>query len=247
MKNLKNLTICILLLTTSMLSGCFNIVEEITLRKDGSGSYTFTIDGKDLKNMAEGFTKGFASDLAKPDSVQSSPSASDTLPALDKFARLKSMNGISNVTSIEDKSTMTSGVTFEFANLQALKTVMDSLSKIKGFGAFGVGRELRLDGKNLYRDQSNPISSIIATALKQQSGEKGGPDMSSSASFMRMLFGSMTFKQVYHFPDRKIKKCNEKNARISKDKHSITILEQPFKDGSSDKKSSVSTLSIRLK
>lgn len=244
MKNLKNLSIITLLVTSFSLTGCFNILEEITLRKDGSGSYRFTLDGKEIKHMAEGFGKQLTGKSPEPDSTQS---PTDTLPRLDKFAGLKSIKGISNVQQIEDKSTMSMGVTFDFSNLQSLQQVMDSLGSNKAFGSFGVGRSLKFDGKKLERGKGSSIRDILAGIMHQQSNEKGGPDMSNSAGFMKMIFGSMTFTQVYHFPDRKIKKCNQKDAEISQDKHDLTLIEHPFKDDPGDKKNAAADLLIRLK
>lgn len=224
------------------LTSCFNILEEITIRKDGSGTYRFSIDGKAIAQMAQGIAKNMGET-----NKDSTATQMDTVQKIDKFAGLKRMPGISNVKEIENKDAMEMGVTFDFANLAALKSVMDSLGDIKMFGTLGVGRDLKIDGKTIRRDNTNSIRNIITAAMNQNSGEKGSPAMDDSNPFMEMILGSMSFTQVYHFPDRKVKKCNVKGAEISKDKHTLTILEKPFAPENKNKKSGPAELTIRLK
>jgi hypothetical protein len=238
-------------------SGCFNIVEEITVRKNGSGTYRFTLSSKEMAKIAEGM-KGLTEDLASEpeetsegdqdvtDSI-TGDSTGNTPPKVNEFAMLRSIRGISNVVSVDDKETLTKGVSFDFEDMAALKTVMDSLSNLKMIGELGIGRNVSLAGKTLKRDNSRGMGDIIKMMLKDRNTAEKRPDMTNSDAFMRMLFGSMSFTQVYHFPDRKIKKCNQKGATVSNEKHTLTIVEYPFKDSDSKQNQKVSTLEIKLK
>jgi hypothetical protein len=238
-------------------SGCFNIVEEITLRKNGSGTYRLTVSSKEMTKMIEGM-KGLAEDPAsEPEALPegdrdvtdsiTSDSTENTSPKANEFAMLRNIKGISNVVLIKEKETKSEGVSFDFENMTALKTVMDSLNNLKMVGQMGIGRNFSVSGKTLKRDNSQSMGDIIKMLLQDRSEGENKPNVAQSDAFMRMLFGSMSFTQVYHFPDRKIKKCNQKGATVSNEKHTLTIVEYPFKDSDSKQNQKVSTLEIKLK
>lgn len=55
-------------------------------------------------------------------------------------------------------------------------------------------------------------------------------DNEAVQGLFKMMIQDLEFKTVYYFPDHKIKKCNDKRAEISSDRHSLTIMEMPMEE-----------------
>ena len=63
---------------------------------------------------------------------------------------------------------------------------------------------------------------------------------------MKMFFADMSYKQVYHFPDRKVKSSTNKLGEITDDGHTVTYTIKPFDEEQQKKKVSVAT-KVKLK
>lgn len=230
------------------MSGCLHIIEEITIRKDGSGTYRFVVDASEIKKMADGLGKKMeasdstAMDTALPaDSISAPKKKEHELTA----ERLAGFQGLSKVVTVNDSANYLTGFSFEFDNVENLQSAMISVGTASSMGAWSESSDMNWSKKSLTRDSGGEtFRDIIAQAL-QQRGEDEGKDMSGAEGIMKMMMGSLSFKQVYHFPDQKIKKCNHPGGQISKDKHTITITEKPFSD--KEDKKAPSKLMVRLK
>ena len=55
MKNLKIYSLLTLLIGSMLLTGCLNILEEVTFKKDGSGMYSMMLDMGEMKSMMDMF------------------------------------------------------------------------------------------------------------------------------------------------------------------------------------------------
>lgn len=247
---MKNLFVAGILLATFLLSGCLHIIEEVTIRKDGSGSYRFMVDASEIKKMAGEFGNKDMDEEPQDSIAVDEVLPTDSLVARKKehelaAERLATYQGLSNVTAIDDPSNHTTGFVFDFDNVESLQSAMLSIGSASSLGAWGESSDIEWSSKALKRDRGgDAFRDVISKALSERGGEEGR-DVSGAEGLMKMMLGGLSFKQVYHFPDQKIKKCNYKGAEISKDKHTLSFVEKPFKD--SEKQKAPSLLTIRLK
>lgn len=249
MKKFKFLTHLSLLLALFSMSGCLHIIEEITIRKDGSGSYRFVVDASEIKKMVGDLGKKMAepdttiTDVVLPenDSLVTPKKKEHELTA----ERLATFQGLSKVAAVNDTANYITGFSFDFDNVENLQSAMISVGTASSMGAWSESSDMNWSKKSLTRDSGGETFRDIIVQALQERGQDEGKDMSGAEGIMKMMMGSLSFKQVYHFPDQKIKKCNHPGGQISKDKHTITITEKPFSE--KEDKKAPSKLMVRLK
>lgn len=243
MKNVKNLFLAILAVGTLTLSGCLHILEEVTVKKDGSGSYSMTLDMSEMKSMMEMF-KGMAEDSlgeASGAEAQESNGMSEMGTQLSAVAQsLKDINGITNVAEINDTTAFKFGYAFDFADVSALNKAMKVINKEKYDSK--VDEVFKFNGKNFERLATGDLGEEIKKALSENEAE----DEEGSMEMVKTFFSDMTYKQVYNFPDRKVKKSSNDLSEVSSDGHTLTITLKPFDEAQQDKKMSVGT-KVKLK
>lgn len=249
MKKFKLFTLLGLLMVLFSMSGCLHIIEEITIRKDGSGSYRFVVDASEIKKMVGDLGKK----MAEPDTTTTDL----VLPANDSLAtpkkkeheltaeRLAGFQGLSKVVAVNDSANYITGYAFDFDHVESLQSAMISVGSASSMGAWSDDSDMNWSTKTLTRESGGESFRNVISQLLQARGEEEGKDMSGAEGIMKMMLGSLSFKQIYHFPDQKIKKCNHPGGQISKDKHTVTITEKPF--GDKEDKKAPSKLMLRLK
>lgn len=224
-----------LLLMAISLSSCITIIEEITLRKDGSGSYRLVLDASKVKNMLGGMGNSLVEKLDKDTSTAMvMPDTSVTIVQEEKkydlTARvLAGKRGVSNSKGFNDTTTMQSGYAFDFANLTDMQDALLSLEDGEGFGLWNEGASMALSGKTLKRRNGSSNLNDFLMEIMDKDGEES-KDRAAVQGMFKMMFQELEFKTVYHFPDQKIKKCNDKSAEISSDRHTLTIMEMPMEE-----------------
>lgn len=241
-----------LLLVFMSLSSCLTIIEEITVRKEGSGSYRLVMDGE--KSIQKSRDVWKSEDQPQFKDTTGTVQSSDT----DEFATelkrrsdltaqiLGEKKGISNVMGFNDTKTSQSGFSFDFAQVEDLKKAMTSLESTETFGLWDEPCTIDLKGRTLKRRTKEAGFKDFISAETLKIIEESGQNPLAVKWMMKMIFKGLEFKTVYLFPDQKIKKCNDKRAQLSDDRHTLTILEKPFdENNSSDKKPDM--LIIRLK
>ena len=87
------------------------------------------------------------------------------------------------------------------------------------------------------------MGSEITKALSEGGGEEGEE---GQADMMKMFLADMSYKQVYHFPDRKVKKTDNKLGEIGEDGHTLTIELKPFNEEQQKKKPTIAA-KVKLK
>lgn len=265
MKNLKNLFLAVLTISVTALTGCLHIIEEATFRSNGSGTYKMTLDMSEMKSMMEMF-KGMGGDSTAMNmegdstSIQSEgdynapPPADAAAPLEDPMgglgdqmssvsSTLKGVQGISSVVEIKDTSTFSFGYSFDFADMAALNRALKIINKDKYEST--VEEVFRFKGKTFERLGTGDLGQEVKKAMMEngaggEEGEEGGMDM------MKMFLADMSYKQVYHFPDRVVKKSDNKLGEIGDGGHTLTISIKPFDEEQQKQKASVAT-KVKLK
>lgn len=261
MQKLKNLFPAIAVLVALLFSSCLHIVEEATFHNNGSGSYKMTIDMSAIKGFME-MAKNMGGNEAKPAADSSGVSdGGDYTPPADTAsgnqmsglgdeisgvaASLKDLPGITNVMQVKDTANFSFGYSFDFANVDALNRALKIVNKEK-FQSQGDGETFKFDGKRFERLGSGDIGAEMKKAMSESSGEGDDETAESQMDMVKMFLGDMSYKQIYHFPDRKVKKSSNKLSVLSDDNHTMTLTLLPFDEEQQKKKASVAT-KIKLK
>lgn len=249
MKNFKNLFLAALAVGSMALTGCLHIVEEVTFKNNGSGTYKMTLDMSEIKSMMEMF-KGMAADSLSGDStgVSMEPAGDNGMGEMGKqlsdvASTLKGVEGLSNVKEINDTTAFSFGYSFDFANVAALNKAMKLINKEKYDSK--VEEVYKFNGKNFERLATGDLGEEIKKALAESDDaelemEGGGMDM------LKTFFADMTYKQIYHFPERSVKKSSNELSSISDNGHTLTIELKPFDEEQQKKKLNVGT-QVKLK
>lgn len=241
MKNFKNLFLAVLAIVSMALTGCLHILEEVTFKDNGSGTYKMTLDMSEIKGMMDMF-KGMQADSLSGDSSGVSMDAagdngmSEMGVQLSSVAQtLKSVDGLSNVTEINDTASFSFGYSFNFANVAALNKAMKVINKEKYDSK--VEEVFKFNGKNFERLAAGDLGAEIKKALAENEDAEAEANM----DMVKTFFADMTYKQIYHFPDRAVKKSTNELSEITDDGHTLTIALKPFDEEQEKKKLSVGT------
>lgn len=142
-----------MLLMAVSLSSCITIIEEITIRKDGSGSYRLALDASKVKDMFGDMGNSLESKLELDTTVAiEAPDSVGTIvqeeKKYDMTARLLAeKRGISNSKGFNDTITLQSGYAFDFASLADMQDALLSLEDGEGFGLWNEGASIAMSGK----------------------------------------------------------------------------------------------------
>lgn len=193
------------------LTSCFDLKEKVFLKKDGSGTFTFTIDMSQSKlflDMAKRMTED-------PDDSPATKVNSSFDENKDDLEKIK---GITNVRSIVDEINYTYGFQFDFANVNALNEA--------------IGKTLGKDRKNKnsfvqYRYNKGEFERVEEAVLKnklESEMKKGGKAEAFSSS---AIFHDVRYITEYTF-ERKIKNVDQDKAQISADGKTVTLTQMIF-------------------
>ncbi len=200
-----------LLAAVSLLSltGCFDITEEITVNKDGSGQYMNKIDASkladQLKMLAAFDTTGEMIPKLKYSLDSSFASIWDSY---------KNIKGISNV-KIDTSKEYVYIVTMNYANVDALNT---ALSKDKSVGE----QKLYSWEKGKITRQDIPLNLNDMKSDDEQQKE-----------MMKSFLGDMKYRIIFNLPGN-VKDISNKAATLSENKKTVT-LEATLLDVTDDK------------
>ncbi|MFK7810716.1 MAG: hypothetical protein AB8F74_23105 [Saprospiraceae bacterium] len=221
MKNLKYFMVFTLMI---VMTSCLDIMEELTMKKNGSGKYILTLDMSSM--MEEGMRdmlKGMAQQEGEGDFMSEMPSemdtmiyfnnADDTLKA--KFQHPEILEKIAIRTQIsESKELMKMTFALDFDKLKEVDYFLADLDKLQGDGGGlpGVG-----GGGGLFptASEDNPLFKLKKRKLSRSIPEKS-EDLNMEGeelSMMKMFFSDAAYTTVYNMPG-KIKKTSMKNAEV---------------------------------
>ncbi len=252
MKNSKNLLTLLLAIGVMTLTSCLHIIEEVTFRNDKSGTYKMTIDMSEVKSMMDAL-KDMGGDSTATDSsgVAMEPNP-DEAPAEDNSMAdmgaelsgvsksLRGVAGISNIKEMSDTSTYIFGYSFDFANVEALNKAMKIINKEKYDAK--ADEVFKFNGKNFERLATGDIGAELKKALTETE-EEGAED---NSEMIQMFFADMTYQQVYHFPDKMVKKSTNTLSEVTDEGHTVSITLKPFDEEQVKQKASVAT-AVKLK
>lgn len=195
------------ILLSFFLTGCFEWHETMHLEADGSGTYQLLIDLSPSKILLD------TSRQYQPDSTRFTMFAEDVYQAFrDGSAQLSELNGISVAKPTYKPEQYQFGLSFHFADLDALNHALNYLAKTEEKAIF-----FRADKKYLYRTQHFPFEKFLRMKRAEQSdqdaqnSQKLREDMIQEARF---AFSLRAAKRIQRYKNDKYKKIDKHNLKL---------------------------------
>jgi hypothetical protein len=199
MKEFKTLFFCLLLLP--FFSACYEIREEVDIKKDGSGTYTLVIDmsqSKALLDMA----------MAMPENKDKLPFGELDSSFVKGMARFKSLPGISQVQSIDNRPDFIFGMKFDFKDVGALNLALQKSNAETAGATAGPAPEVYKYTKRTLERTDN----FFLKGLASLDGLAG--DNSENAEQVKTLLKSASYVCLVRV-EGKIKKFSNPQAELS--------------------------------
>ena len=228
-------TFLLISISVFLITGCLDIQENIFLKKDGSGRYTFTIDMSELKTIFGGDGGTIKT------STKESKNPSDKIDSkFDEIKQeLKKIEGISNITQRVDTINIIVNIGFDFKDIDALNKAVNILFKEEN------------QSKSLtyysYKDnQFKRLESASKGFLKAGFEDKNAPKNKETATKMPLnmdgFFQTISYTTTYEF-ENEIKKSSNAGAIIS-NKNKIILKCYPFVEDSIKRCSLTNTITL---
>ncbi len=194
MNVLKSSFLFLLLIT---FSACFDVTEDISLNKDGSGIATVIVNLSQSKDNIVGYVNAGEVNGNKIPSI-----AEIKEKMAEVVAEANKLDGISNVESISDFEDYIFTFKCDFENVYALNDAINILADTYNESGQPMLFEdnYGFDVSSFYRYFNYPIPDI---------------DYDKLGTMERFLMETATFTGIYRFEDA-INKCSNTSARISK-------------------------------
>lgn len=187
--------IFLFLIPLFLLSGCIDIVEEITINPDKSGTVAFSMDlgtlGSIAMNMGESYMQGTLLDQIK--------NLPETAAGL-----LKNVNGLSNITSVTNKKGFYF-VSFDFKNQKDLNNALYKLFDVKK--PFFAPNYIKIKKHKIVKKNYAPVLRLFLKKYK---------DQIKDASILKLI----NYKTVINLPTE-VKKFSNKKSTTSTDKKTM--------------------------
>ncbi len=177
--------IFLFLIPLFLLSGCIDIVEEITINPDKSGTVTFSMDmgmlGGYAMNLGESYMQGTLLEQIK------------NLPAT-ATALLKNVDGLSNIKSVTNKDGLYS-VSFDFKNDKDLNQALYTLFDAKK--PFFAPNYMKIKKHKIVKKNYAPVLRLFLKKYK---------DQIKDASILKLI----NYKTIFNLPAEVKKNSNNK-------------------------------------
>jgi hypothetical protein len=185
-----------------LLSGCFEIIEEVNINPDGSGTLVLTFNGNQSKDQLD---KALTKDSIYNVKI---PKRKDIDAAIQEVSnKLKSVKGISNVEITRDYNTYILVIKCSFANTTALNSAINNIWLL-------YDKKTPTDRKYFSYTQNTYKRIFDHTLLKHAKAKLGAQE--------RDILSKSNYTCIYRFQTEIISSSN-KQATLSKSKKAIIL------------------------
>ncbi len=219
-----------LLFTTT---GCFDIVEEIFLNKNGSGKYLVTMDMSAM--FSDPFMKSMMEESLKEETGATELSMEkdttiffrDVPEAADLSAAERQLiqNALMKLTMSEEKGQMLIRMELPFNNIEDINKigqVMDKIGASQQMGGLGGG--MMTGSTALFAMKKNTLTRLPAPKAAPTEDEEESMEM------MKMFLGEAKYTTIYHLPG-KVRKAGIPGAKVEGDKVTVSASLLDMMDG----------------
>jgi len=220
---IRSIYMATLLTSVILLMGCFEIVEKIDLKDNGSGIFQFTV------NMSKSKTK--IASILKMKTVNGRPvptQAEITQKVKEIVSSLRSSTGISNVVSNLDMDNYIATIKCSFDNIESLNHAARKIAAIQKI------KPADVKDNYTYQAGAKIFSRLANFSLKAEYNKLSSAD--------KEVFNGATYTGIMRF-ERPILSASNKGSRLSSDKKAVMLNENVL-DIITNKKSIANTLSL---
>ncbi len=243
------MTLCVLFCCTA----CFDIQENLFLKKDGSGTFSFVVDMSQMKSMMAMFDDAGKAFSGKEDSQDKKnkskkKSANDKLSSTFEITRRKLINteGISNVKIIDDTTSYTFGIRFDFKNIAVLNEGMNKLFDDDTASDKKPITYFEFKDNQLTRLEALDSKSILGKSSSLTDNANEG-NSENPLFKIDQLFGTVSYSTNYEF-ENKIASTKNESSLLSSNMQKVTLKVFPFasaKDSTKSKTSIGNTITFK--
>lgn len=244
MKNLRNF---IILIAMFSMTSCLDIVEELSLKKNGTGKYVLTMDMSSLmKEGMKDMLKGMAEQEGEADAFADMPSELDTIlyfadapdSVKTKFTHPEILKKIAFRTQIsEANELMKMTFSIDFDQIKEVDYFLADLDKIQGDdtgGMPGLG-----GGGGLFPSAEGTEGLFKLIKRKRKLTRFSPPKAedlemeSEELQMMKMFFSEASYTTIYNLPG-KVKKTSIPNATVDGKKLTLITPLMDILEGKAD-------------
>ncbi|WP_291728158.1 hypothetical protein [Bernardetia sp.] len=216
--------LAILAILSLSLTSCFDIKEEVTIKKDGSGSFiqTFDLGSNPMVQMALNMQSDSAKNANKPTNKMDSTMESTK-------ERLSQIKGISNVKTASSEEDLKFSIMYDFEDVDALNRAINA-SKEEKEGEVKVMKKLYSFKKGEFTKansfamgNSDLDLSELMGGKKDGDSEQTEEEKAQAKQMMQMFFGNANYTYIVHVPNKVKSYSNKKNTTVSEDGKTLTM------------------------
>lgn len=221
-------------------TACFDLQENLFLKKDGSGTFSFIVNAEQIKSMM-GMFDGMGN-TSTDTSATNGKTLNKLEVAFEKTKnRLQSIEGISNITAIGDTIKYEFGISFDFANISALNIGLNRL--------FEEDTSSNRPIINYFEYSNNELKRLEVVDSKSYLGKSIGLQ-NDTTSFnahkifdFEKFFGAVSYTTNYEF-EEKVESFQNKKATLSSNTKKVTLVSFPFANtkDSTEKKTNIANV-----
>ena len=206
-ENMKKFLIRLLLIVTPFFAtACLELEEEISLNKDGSGTYSMTIDMNEMMEMLQGL-------LSEEQLAETGGGMGQMDSTMESTAEtLRSTDGISNVRHKTENYRYS--LSYDFSNIDVLNSTSSS--------SFGSQLNLGMGSDEDERYEWSPKTFERLPISLENLLDEAGEENEQAIEMAKMMLGDASYKMIYHMPG-KVKKISNDQAELSEDKKTVTL------------------------
>lgn len=200
---MKKKHLLFLLLIPCLLQSCFEVIEQVQLKNDGSGSYQLTL------NMSQSKTRLGSIMKLKTINDHPVPSKADILARLDEVkAQIAKTSGISNVKATMDFNNFICVVSFDFSSVTQLNKAIKNVKQEEHATGNLLNDDFTYDEKEKIFQRKNVYS------FKDVYGKMSNAD--------KEVFTAASFTAIYKF-DSEVNSVSNSDAKISASKKAVMV------------------------
>lgn len=199
--------ILLIFAATLSLQSCFEIREVVTFRKDGSGSFSLSIDLSQVKQMIQGFGQ-------QENAADGSPFQNMEAEYDKTREKLENVDGVSNMKFISENDGYVITTGFDFSDVAALNRGMDVVYE-NASEPGKVPEYYKFKRRNFERTASHNFLDLVKN-------EFAGSDMGIEGMDLSTLFSNVAYVNEIHFEDREVRRVRSGNVEVSEDGAMVT-------------------------
>lgn len=215
---MRKILVLLVLVGSTLLTGCFDIVEEVFLNKDGSGKYHVTMDMSGLFNdpmmksmMEEAIKQQSSMDADAPLEKDSIVYFKDLPEADDLTADEKKVldNLIMHMTMSESKKQMLIRLEYDFKQVQDIQKMSAVLQKVGADQQVSGG----MPGGGFMSGEAAAFTWKKGLLKRLPVKLKAPAEADENMEMMKMFLADAHYKSIYHLPGN-VKKVSMPNATV---------------------------------